>query len=133
VSRLGGRIIGAGGFIDITQSARLVCFCFTLEGRNEKFVNRVEHLTFSAEQARKNNQEVLYVTERAVFRLEPDGLALIEVAPGHDVADLLKQVPFDVSVHQPVARMPEDIFQPAVAPFDLPARPAGKIRVSKGR
>ena len=52
VSRLGGRVIGAGGFIDITQSARLVCFCFTLEGRNEKFVNQVEHLTFSAEQAR---------------------------------------------------------------------------------
>jgi propionate CoA-transferase len=66
VSRLGGRVIGAGGFIDITQSARLVCFCFTLEGSHPKFVNRVEQLTFSAEQARRNDQEVLYVTERAV-------------------------------------------------------------------
>ena len=44
VSRLGGRIIGAGGFIDITQSARLVCFCFTLEGSHEKFVDRVDQL-----------------------------------------------------------------------------------------
>ena len=128
VSRLGGRIIGAGGFIDITQSARLVCFCFTLEGRNEKFVNRVEHLTFSAEQARRNNQTVLYVTERAVFRLESDGLALIEAAPGLDVTDLLNQIPFPVHVQEPIARMPEDIFKPTVAPFDLPTRPAGKIR-----
>jgi propionate CoA-transferase len=130
VSRLGGRIIGAGGFIDITQSARLVCFCFTLEGRNEKFVDRVEHLTFSAEQARRNNQEVLYVTERAVFRLEPEGLTLIEVAPGLEITDLLKSIPFQVKVHPPVSRMPEDIFRPTVAPFDLPPRPTGKIRVS---
>ena len=133
VSRLGGRVIGAGGFIDITQSARLVCFCFTLEGRNEKFVKQVDHLTFSAEQARRNKQEVLYVTERAVFRLEPDGLAVIEIAPGLDVAEVVNQIPFRVNVQEPIARMPEDIFNPTVAPFDLPRRPAGKIRVSQGR
>ncbi len=128
VSRLGGRVIGAGGFIDITQSARLVCFCFTLEGKREKFVTQVEHLTFSAEQARKNNQQVLYVSERAVFRLEPEGLALIEIAPGVDVKSVLDRMPFPVRVQEPVARMPEDIFRPTVAPFDLPAHPAGKMR-----
>ena len=134
VSRLGGRVIGAGGFIDITQSARLVCFCFTLEGRNEKFVNRVDHLTFSADQARKNGQQVLYVTERAVFRLAADGLELLEIAPGLALDDLLMQIPFPVTMRQPVARMPEDIFQPAVRPFELPARAAGKIQeLSKGR
>jgi propionate CoA-transferase len=130
VSRLGGRVIGAGGFIDITQSARLVCFCFTLEGRNEKFVNQVEHLTFSAEQARKNKQTVLYVTERAVFRLEARGLALIEIAPGVEIKDVLNQIPFRVRVQEPLGRMPEDIFKPTVAPFELPKRPAGKIHVS---
>jgi len=130
VSRLGGRVIGAGGFIDITQSARLVCFCFTLDGRNEKFVRQVEHLTFSAEQARRNKQQVLYVTERAVFRLEPEGLALIEIAPGLEITDITDKLPFHVKVREPVARMPEDIFRPAVAPFDLPKRPAGTIRVS---
>jgi propionate CoA-transferase len=130
VSRLGGRVIGAGGFIDITQSARLVCFCFTLEGRNEKFVNQVEHLTFSAEQARRNKQVVLYVTERAVFRLEAQGLALIEIAPGIEIKDVLNQIPFRVRVQEPLGRMPEDIFKPTVAPFELPKRPAGKIHVS---
>jgi propionate CoA-transferase len=133
VSRLGGRIIGAGGFIDITQSARLVCFCFTLEGSHEKFVDRVDQVTFSAEQARRNNQDVLYVTERAVFRLEPDGLALIEIAPGQEIKSVLGQVPFPVKVHEPIAQMPEDIFRPTVASFDLPLRPAAKIGVSKGR
>ena len=134
VSRLGGRVIGAGGFIDITQSARLVCFCFTLEGRNEKFVNRVDHLTFSADQARKNGQQVLYVTERAVFRLAADRLELLEIAPGLALDDVLMQIPFPVTMRQPVARMPEDIFQPAVRPFELSARAAGKIQeLSKGR
>jgi propionate CoA-transferase len=133
VSRLGGRVIGAGGFIDITQSARLVCFCFSLEGQREKFVNQVEHLTFSADQARKNNQEVLYVTERAVFRLEPQGLALIELAPGVEIKALLDHVPFPVRVHEPVGRMPEDIFRPTVAAFELPPRPSAKIKTSRGR
>ena len=133
VSRLGGRVIGAGGFIDITQSARLVCFCFTLEGKREKFVTQVEHLTFSAEQARKNNQTVLYVTERAVFRLEAQGLRLIEIAPGLEVKDILDQMPFPVRVQEPVARMPDDIFRPTVAPFDLTARPSAKIKTSRGR
>ena len=128
VSRLGGRVIGAGGFIDITQSARLVCFCFTLEGRNEKFVDHVDHLTFSAEQALKNTQTVLYVSERAVFRLEPEGLALIEIAPGLKIKDVLDQITFPVRVQEPLGRMPEDIFKPTVAPFDLPTRPAGKMR-----
>jgi propionate CoA-transferase len=133
VSRLGGRIIGAGGFIDITQSARLVCFCFTLEGSHEKFVNRVDQLTFSAIQARKNNQQVLYVTERAVFRLESDGLALIEIAPGLAASDILNQLPFPVRVHEPLGQMPEDIFRPTVAPFDLLPRPASKIATFQGR
>jgi propionate CoA-transferase len=133
VSRLGGRIIGAGGFIDITQSARLVCFCFTLEGSHEKFVDRVDQLTFSAEQARRNNQQVLYVTERAVFRLEPDGLALIEIAPGLEIKEALAQIPFRVKLPVPIAQMPEDIFRPTVAPFELPPRPAAKITTSEGR
>ena len=131
VSRLGGRVIGAGGFIDITQSARLVCFCFTLEGRHEKFVQSVDHLTFSAQQARENNQQVLYVTEKAVFRLVATGLQLVEIAPDIDLEQVLKQVPFPVHVREPLPRMPADIFREAIQPFDLPARPAGKIGLGR--
>src|SRR5438067_5699449 len=131
VSRLGGRVIGAGGFIDITQSARLVCFCFGLEGRNQKFVGDVDHLTFSADQALKNDQQVLYVSEKAVFGLTPAGLELLEIAPEIDLEnDVLKNIPFKIAIREPLGRMPQDIFQAAVRPFKLPPRVTGKIALS---
>ena len=43
----------------------------------------------------KRGQPVLYVTERCVFQLTPDGLELIEVAPGIDIErDILAQMEF---------------------------------------
>ncbi len=103
VSKLGGSIIGPGGFIDIAQNARTVIFCGTLEakglrigavdgelrinepGKVAKFVKNVEQITFSAEQARRQGQRVLYITERAMFELGPNGPVLIEHAPGIDI------------------------------------------------
>jgi len=97
VSRLGGRAIGCGGFIDIVQNAERVCFCFTFAGRNRKFVEAVEHQTFSAEQALARGQQVFYVTERATFTLTAEGLRLVDVAPGFDVdEDVLAMLPFPV-------------------------------------
>ena len=110
VSKIGRRLVGPGGFIDITQTARKVVFCGAFEakgleveldkagslrilkpGELPKLVAKVEHVTFSGTQARANRQEVLYVTERAVFRLDDDGVALVDVAKGvdlkHDVLD----------------------------------------------
>ena len=111
VSRLGGRVVGCGGFIDIVQSARQVCFCFPFESKFPKFVDRVDHLTFSAQEALRQGQDVLYITERAVFRLESGGLRLIEVAPDVDVQrDVLDLLPFPVLVDEPVARAPVDLL-----------------------
>ncbi|MFI6375677.1 CoA-transferase [Streptomyces sp. NPDC050546] len=120
VSRIGGGIIGPGGFIDISQSARRVVFCgqFTAkgtrltvgdgalhierEGTVGKFVRAVDEVTFSGPQALARGQEVLYVTERAVFRLVPEGVELIEVAPGISVdRDVLPHMGFTPIVRQP--------------------------------
>lgn len=103
VSRFGGRVIGCGGFIDIVQSAKRVCFCFTFAGRNRKFVEAVEHQTFSAEQALAQGQQVFFVTERATFTLTPEGLRLVDVPPGFDTdKDVLALLPFPVDVQVPV-------------------------------
>ena len=140
VSKLGGRMIGAGGFIDITQSARMVCFCFPFESKHPKFVDRVDHLTFSASQARRNQQWVYYVTDRAVFALREAGLTLLEVAPGTDArTDVLAHLPFPVRVADPLGTMPADIFQPEVVPFRLmprrerrpPARDPQRVRLRR--
>ncbi len=113
VSLMGGTVVGPGGFVDITQTARKVVFCGAFEAKGlrvvedggrlrierpgdvPKLVARVAHVTFSGPQALRNGQEVLYVTERAVFRLEPGGVALTEVAPGVDVErDVLARMGF---------------------------------------
>ena len=103
VSRIGPLLMGCGGFIDISQSSREVVFCgaFTAgglkvavkdgklnilqEGTEPKFVSKVEMITFSGDYARRTGQRVLYVTERAVFELRPNGLTLTELAPGIDL------------------------------------------------
>jgi acyl CoA:acetate/3-ketoacid CoA transferase len=84
-----------------------VCFCFTFASRNRKFVEAVEHQTFSAQQALARGQQVFYVTERATFTLTPDGLRLLDVAPGFDPRnDVLAQLPFPVHTGPPATTQP---------------------------
>lgn len=114
VSMIGDTLVGPGGFVDITQSAKKVVFCGTFEAKGlevetdacgalrilrhgdiPKLVERVRHITFSGHAARASRQQVLYVTERAVFRLGAQGLELVEVSPGVDlVRDILDRIPF---------------------------------------
>lgn len=130
VSRFGPKLAGAGGFINITQNTRSVVFVGTFtagglkiaiehgrlniltEGRSRKFVNQIEQVTFSGPYAANSAQQVLYVTERCVFRLTPKGLELIEVAPGVDIErDILSQMDFKPIVNNPKL-MDSRIFQP---------------------
>ena len=74
VSKFGPRLAGAGGFINISQNAKKVVFLGTFAARGEpKFVEQVEHRTFSGRLAARRGQPVLYVTDRCVFRLAPGG------------------------------------------------------------
>ena len=128
VSKLGGLPVGPGGFIDIAQNARKVVFCGTFDAKGaklaigegrlrverhgdiRKLVERVDQITFSGAQALKRGQEVIYVTERAVFRLTGEGVRLIEAAPGVDVRlDILERMGFSPKVGE-IARMPGEDF-----------------------
>lgn len=130
VSRFGPRLAGAGGFINISQNAKAVVFVgtfttdgltvqvrngrlsITQEGKARKFVVAVEHRTFSGSYAMKRGCPVLYVTERCVFRLTEEGMELVEVAPGIDIArDILAHMDFVPIVHDP-ALMDARIFGP---------------------
>ncbi|CAH2604580.1 Acyl CoA:acetate/3-ketoacid CoA transferase [Rhodovastum atsumiense] len=125
VSRFGSRLTGAGGFINISQNARLVVFVGTFtgaglqvavedgrlrilaEGRRRKFVRQVEQITFNGQYAHDRGKPVYYVTERCVFRRVPEGLALIEVAPGIDIGrDILAQMDFTPVIDEPIPMDP---------------------------
>ncbi len=80
------------------------------EGRVRKFVEQVEQVSFSGQRARAVGQPVLFITERAVFRLTGEGLELIEIAPGIDLASqVLDQMGFRPIVRQ-VRTMPDRCF-----------------------
>jgi propionate CoA-transferase len=124
-SQVAGRIFGVGGFVNISQGAGKVMFCGTFtsgglrvalddgrlviaeEGRHRKFPVAVAQVTFSADQARIRGQDVMYVTERAVFRLDDAGITLTEIAPGIDLQrDVLDLMDFTPEIAEPLQSMP---------------------------
>ena len=137
VSKFGPRFAGAGGFINISQNASRLVLAGTLtagglkvavedgalriiqEGKVQKFIPEVEQITFSGALAAETGQPVLYVTERCVFRASPEGLELIEVAPGIEIdTHILPQMGFEPVIRS-VRPMDARIF--GVGPMGLKA------------
>jgi propionate CoA-transferase len=128
VSKFGPRLTGPGGFIDISNATPKVVFCGTLtgkaklavgdgkltvlqEGNIKKFVKKVEQITFAG-QFIKPGQDVIYVTERCVFKLIGGKMTIVEIAPGVDLQkDILDQIDFTPAVSQDVKTMEPGIFR----------------------
>jgi len=129
VSKFGTRVPGVGGFVNITQTAKRLVFLGTLttsglevevrdgklrivkEGSVRKFVERVEQVSFSGRLAQAAGQPVLFITERAVFRLAEGGLELIEVAPGIDLKSQVLALMGFLPVIREVRPMPAHCFR----------------------
>lgn len=129
VSKFGTRCTGPGGFVNISQNTPNVCFVGTFtagglkeeirdgklvilqEGKQKKFVSSVQQITFSGAYANKTKQNVMYITERAVFVLSPEGLVLTEIAPGVDLEnDILAQMEFTPILSESIKLMNKAIF-----------------------
>lgn len=136
VSRFKGRVIGVGGFINISQNAKKVIFSGTFtagglkldwqdgktliqkEGKVKKFVAGLEQVSYSGPFAEERNQEALYITERAVFKRVHGHLELIEIAPGIDLdRDIFAQMDFKPSVSPNLKTMDLRLF--AAEPMGL--------------
>jgi len=120
---------GVGGFIDITARAKRLVFSgyFTAgariavddghvkilkEGKHRRFVPEVQHVTFSGRRACELGQEVVFVTERCVIRLMPEGLTVTEIAPGISVArDIVGQTSIDLRISPELRQMDARIFR----------------------
>jgi len=131
VSKLGKRVTGTGGFVDISQTAKTVVFCGTFmngetcldidgtgisivkDGHTQKFRKEVQQITFSGEFATKKGQQVVFVTERAVFKLQNGKVVLTEIAPGIDLQrDVLGQMEFVPEIAPDLATMDAAIYKP---------------------
>lgn len=122
------RLTGPGGFINISQASKKVVFagmfsdkCIQAivdgklviheEGKGRKFLKQVEQITFSGEYASTSGQEILYVTERCVFKLVNGKMTLIEVAPGVDVQkNIVEQMDFVPEIAEDLKTMDETMF-----------------------
>ncbi|UVH56210.1 hypothetical protein NWF24_25685 [Variovorax paradoxus] len=130
VTRFGKRYDGAGGFINITQNTQRLVFNGSLTGGDfdigvtdgkleirrdgafKKFVPAVDQISFSGRLARERGQQVSFVTDRAVFELEADGLVLTEIAPGVRLKeDVLEKIGFEVRVSEQLRTMDARIFR----------------------
>lgn len=131
VSRFGDKVIGIGGFQNIAQNAKKVIFSGTFtagalkmawkdgktqirnEGRFPKFVSELQQISYSGPYAAELGQDVLFITERAVFQRRINGLALTEIAPGIDLQrDILAQMDFQPEISPTLKEMDSRIFIP---------------------
>jgi len=145
VSRLNAKphvTAGVGGFVDITARAKRIVFSgfFTAgaqlaiedghivivkEGKHQRFVPEVQHVTFSGRRARELGQDVVFVTERCVIRLMPDGLTVTEIAPGISVTrDIVGQTSLDLRISPDLHQMDARLFQPKPMCLKLQERSA---------
>jgi propionate CoA-transferase len=141
VSRLSAvphRTAGAGGFVDITSRARKIVFSGNFnagarmriennkliidqEGKIPKFVEQVDQVSFSGPKAKRQEQDVTYVTERCVINLIDGCLTIVEIAPGVDLQkDILDQAATEIKISSELRVMEEALF--CEAPFNLELR-----------
>ena len=133
ITRFGDKLVGVGGFINISQNAKHVIFSGTFtagglelacvdgglkiikEGQHKKFVERIECVSYSAPFAVKEGRTAIFITERAVLKVVGGALELIEIAPGIDLEkDVIRHMAFRPSIAADFKLMDKRLFSPAL-------------------
>ncbi len=130
-SMLPGRLYGPGGFPVIAGGSPKTIFAGSFTAGNRKiyydpdskrlviekdddiikFVEKVHKIFFSGRYALKFRHDITYITERAVFKLTPQGVMLVEVAPGIDIEkDILSKMRFKPVIASNLQEMDLRIF-----------------------
>jgi propionate CoA-transferase len=131
ITRFGKTIVGIGGYINISQNAKKVIFNGTFtagglevecangelrivkEGQHNKFIERIEQISYNAAFAEKEGRTAIFVTERAVLRAVDSTLEVIEIAPGIDLErDVLGRMAFRPRVSPDLKLMDRRLFLP---------------------
>lgn len=128
ISQFGNYQIGVGGFVNISQGARKIVFGGTMtaegldarcvagkliinrEGRIRRFVEKPGQINFIGRAAIARGQEVMFITERAVFHLTSEGMLLAEIAPGLSVDDIRSAAGFPLRVSSTLKPMDTKLF-----------------------
>lgn len=128
-TKMGPVAAGAGGFVDITSTAKNVVFCSSFtgggidvsfgeqgikierEGRFKKLVKKVQQISYNGKLSLARGQQMFFVTERAVFKLTENGPMLIEIAPGIDLEqDVLAQMEFRPAIAAQLSETPIALY-----------------------
>jgi propionate CoA-transferase len=147
ISRFAGKVVGIGGFVNISQNARKMVFGGTLtagglqvatgdgqlrivqEGKHQKFISSVAQISYSGDYARERGQTTIFVTERAVFSSTEKGLEIIEVAPGIDLhREVLAHMAFEPIISAQLKTMDERIFRDEPMGLSRHVRPRTRRR-----
>lgn len=140
VHKLGARphvTAGAGGFVDITARAKKIIFSgfynagakmdvvdgklrIEKEGKIKKLVKACEQITFSGRRGVMQNQDITYITERAVLKLTPEGIVLTEIAPGVELqANIIDQSEISLIISPQLKTMDANLFYRATIGLNL--------------
>jgi len=153
ITRFGNKIVGVGGFINISQNAKHVIFSGTFtagglelacvdgglkvikEGQHKKFVDRIDCVSYSAPFAVKEGRTAIFVTERAVLKVVGGALELVEIAPGIDLEkDVIRHMAFRPRIAADLKLMDKRLFSPARMNLraDLDAKTRSAKRLTQG-
>lgn len=96
VSHLGGSAIGCGGFMDIVDGAKTVCFLMSAGGKYNKYVDEVSQVSFSGKHTLKKGTQIFLATEFYLLQFVENGWKLRDLEESQEAEDALNRIPFNV-------------------------------------